>query len=187
MIPTKIFPRTLALYVTRRGVAFVCFVHPRMILDWGVKEIRGEKKHADALRAAKQLVEKFQPHVLVIEDVNEPHSRRAPRIGTLYRAIEKLGEKKQIDVHAYSRQDMKDVFAEAGASVKHELNSVVVKMLPALAAWQPRKRRAFDPETSAQGIFDAATLGLTFFAQTKRLDIAQSVGVSVDEESTDKK
>ncbi len=176
MKPTKIFPRTLALYVTRRGVAFACFVHPRMLLDWGTKEVPGsERKHARALLAARQLIEKFQPHVLVIENTTDRHSKRPARIGALNRAIAKYGEKQGIDVSAYSRQDIKDVFAEADASTKHEINGIISQVLPVLATRQPRKRRAYDQEPWGQGIFDAASLGVTFFAATKRLDLAQAV------------
>lgn len=179
MNPTKIFPRTLALYVTRRGIAFTCFIHPRMLVDWGIKEIRGEKRHADTLHAAELLIEKFRPHILVIEGVGASRvaSRRAPRINALYRAIARYGEQQQIEVIAYSRQDMKAVFATVGAATKHELNGVVAQLLPVLSARQPRKRRSFDPEAPIQGLFDAAALGLTFFAATKRLDIVQAMRV----------
>ena len=175
MNPTQIFPRTLALYVTRRGIAFVCFVHPRMILDWGTKEMRGKEKHEETLRMAKQVLDQFRPNVLVIENVEDRDTRRAPRIRLLYRAIAQYAEEQQIPTHAYSRPDITGVFAKIGASVKHEINCTIVQILPALAAWQPRKRRAFDPETPAQGIFDAAALGFTYFVQTKRIDIAKAM------------
>jgi hypothetical protein len=66
-----ITPRTLALYITRRGVAFVCFIHPSMVIDWGTKYVRTEEKDAHTLRVAKQLIDKFRPTALVIEDVKD--------------------------------------------------------------------------------------------------------------------
>ena len=171
----EITPRTLSLYITGRGVAFVCFIHPRMVIDWGTKYVRSGEKDAHALRVAKQLIDQFGPTALVIENVEDGYSKRGPRIKPLCRAIAKYGERKQIAVHTYSRRETMDAFAPAAASNKHDLNCTIVSLLPALRAWQPRKRRVFDTELSGQGMFDAAALGLTFFVRTKRLDIAQAM------------
>lgn len=178
-------PRTLAMYVSRRGIAFALFIHPSMILDWGTREIRskGAAKHTDTLRIAKLLIDQLRPEVLVIEDVTERNCRRAPRIRRLYRAIAQHAERKKIDMDAYSRRDMKEVFRAVGASNKHELNCAVVHILPALETIQPPMRKFYDPEAAVQGIFDAAALGITFFAQTKRLKLEAAIPpVQADEQ-----
>ena len=167
-------PRTLALYVTRRGIAFVLFTAPLLPHDWGTKEVCGSTAHADGMRAAKQLIERFRPDVIVIEDVYEQHSRRFPRIRTLYRAIARYAVHERIDVVSYSRKEIQDAFDVVGGSTKHEINCAIVRMVPALLARQPHKRRAWDAESSAQGLFDAVSLGLTFFVNTKRLEIAHA-------------
>lgn len=171
--PTK-FPRTLALYVTRRGIAFVLFTSPLEPHDWGTKEVCGRTAHADGMRVAKQLIERFRPDVIVIEDTSEQHSRRFPRIRVLYRAIARYAAEKQIDVVSHSRKEIQDAFAVVGGSTKHDMNCAIVRMIPAFQARQPHKRRAWDTESTAQGLFDAVSLGLTFFVHTKRLDIAQA-------------
>lgn len=167
-------PRTLALYVTRRGIAFVLFTYPLEPHDWGTKEVRDKTANAHGMRAAKHLIERFRPDVLVIEDASEQHSRRFPRIRALYRAIARYAVHEGINVVSSSRKEIQDAFAVAGGSTKHEINCAIVRMVPALLARQPRKRRAWDAESTAQGLFDAAALGLTFFANTKRLDIAHA-------------
>jgi len=175
MAHVKITPRTLSLYITGRGAAFVCFIHPRMVIDWGTKYVRSGEKDANTLRVAKQLIDQFGPTAIVIENVEDSYSKRGPRIKTLCRAIAKYGERKQIAVHAYSRRETMDAFASAAASNKHDLNCIIVSLLPTLRAWQPRKRRAFDPELSGQGMFDAAALGLTFYVRINKLDVAQAM------------
>lgn len=167
-------PRALALYVTRRGIAFVLFTVPLNPHDWGTKEICSRTAHVGGMRAAKQLIERFRPDVIVIEDAYERHSRRFPRIRTLYRAIARHAAHERIDVVSYSRKEIQDTFAVVGGSTKHEINGAIVRMIPALLARQPHKRRAWDAESTAQGLFDAVSLGVTFFANTKRLDIAQA-------------
>ena len=174
MKPSTKFPRTLALYVTRRGIAFVLFTAPLEPHDWGTKEVRGKTANTDGLRAAKQLIDCFRPDVLVIEDTSEQHSRRFPRIRVLYRAIARHAAQHRIDVVAHSRKEIQDAFAVVGGTTKHDINCAIVRMVPALLARQPHKRRAWDAESTAQGLFDAVSLGLMFFINTKRLDIAQA-------------
>lgn len=168
------YPRVLALYVTRRGIAYVLFTAPLSPHDWGTKEICGMTKHADGVRAAKQLIDRFRPDVVVIEDTSKDSSRRFPRIRALYRAIARHAAQEKIYVASYSRKAIQETFSIVGGSTKHDINCTIVRMIPALLARQPQKRRAWDAESVAQGLFDAVAVGLTFFAHTKRLDIAQA-------------
>lgn len=80
-------PRTLALYVARRGIAFALFTAPLEPQDWGTKDVCGADMHANGMRAVLQLVERYRPDVVVIEDASERSSRRFPRIRAMYRAI----------------------------------------------------------------------------------------------------
>ena len=174
MTNLKNFPRTLVLYPTRRGIAFALFNAPLSLSDWGTKRASGVTKDADAMHAAKKLIERYKPDVLVMEDMQGRGSRRVSRIRRLNGAIARHGVRQGIDIAAYSRTAIRDAFAVVGASQKHDINCAIVALIPALSAYQPRKRRAWDDESAAQGVFDAVSLGLTFFANTGRLDLAQT-------------
>jgi Holliday junction resolvasome RuvABC endonuclease subunit len=175
MTNTPEYPRVLALYVSRRGIAYVLFTAPLSPHDWGTKEICGMTKHADGVRIAKQLIERFRPDVVVIEDASKQSSRRSPRIRALYRAIARHAAQEKIYVASYSRKAIQEAFAIVGGSTKHDINCAIVRMIPALLARQPHKRRAWDAESLAQGLFDAVAVALTFFAHAEWLDIAQAV------------
>lgn len=176
MIHSTKCPRTLALYVNTRGIAFALFTAPLSLEDWGVKVTLGTSRHADGLRAVRQLVEKYRPEALVIEDVRERSSRRHQHIRTLYRAIARYAERERIAIVSYSRRAIHEAFAVAGASNnKHDMNCVIVRMIPVLAVRQPPKRKPWIAEPLAQAFFDAVSLGMTFFATTKRLDIVQAM------------
>ena len=142
MIHSPEYPRTLALYATRRGIAFVLFTAPLSPHDWGTKEICGMTKHADGVRAAKQLIARFRPDVVVIEDAHEHSSRRFPRIRALYRAIARHAARENVTVISYSRKAIQEAFAVAGGSTKHDINCVIVALIPELLPRQPHKRRA---------------------------------------------
>lgn len=177
MANTKLFPRTLALYLTRRGVSFVCFIHPSMIINWGSRHVltKERQKNTDTLRVTKAVIDYFRPNVLVIEDVEDGYSRRAPRFKPLYRAIARYGEEKHIPVSSHTRRDIVDVFAAVGATVKHEFNAVIATLIPTLSASKPKNREASDSEVPSQGVFDAAAFGMTFFARTNRLDLEKAM------------
>ncbi|MGZ5799588.1 MAG: hypothetical protein ACXWJZ_03050 [Burkholderiaceae bacterium] len=168
------YPRVLALYATRRGLAYVLFTAPLSPHDWGTKEIRGTTKHANGVRAAKQLIERFHPDIVVLEDASTRSSRRFPRIRALYRAIARHAAQEEIYVASYSRKAVQETFAVVGGSTKHDINCVIVRMIPALLARQPHKRRAWDAESPAQGLFDAVALGVMFFVHAEWLDIADA-------------
>lgn len=168
----KQYPSTLALYVTRRGVAFVFLVHPTMVINWGTKYAGKNDKHGDTLRIAKRLIEEHRPQMLVLEDASGSSSRRPLRVRRLNNMIGSFAKRKGIKMEAYSREQIQGAFSTVHASTKHEINCVTVRVLPALAVWQPPKRRCFDPESLAQGVFDAAALGLTVSIRAKFLDIA---------------
>ncbi len=173
------FQRTLALYVTRRGIAFTFFTSPNTLHDWGTKEVRGTDKHADTLQHAQTLISRFQPDLLVIEDAESKGSRRAPRIRTLYRAILRSSVCKTVTVETYSREDIRKVFETVESTTKHEINCAIVRLIPALLSRQPPKRKfSGETEPAAQGIFDAATLACTSFVKHKQLDIQSTVHYS---------
>ena len=94
---------------------------------------------------------------------------------SLCRAIAKYGEKKKIAVYKYSRRDIKDTFAQVGATNKHMINCAIVRIIPVLEASQPDERKQYNAEVSEQGPFDAAALGMVFFARIKRFDIAKAM------------
>ena len=173
MTHVKIAPRTLALYVTTRGISFMCFVHPSMVIDWGAKNISSKDKarHIDTLNAAKNIINEFCPTVLVIENVEDGYSKRSPRMKSLYRVIASYGEKKGMAVHRYSRRDIRDVFSPTGATNKHHINCAIVRMLPMLESRCPPKRKNYKAEPAEQGMFDAAALGYVFFVRRKRFEI----------------
>lgn len=152
--------RVLALYVTRRGIAFVFFSSATSLHDWGTKGVRDFNKHAGCLTIAKKLIEARKPDVVVIEDATSRESRRFPRIRRLYRAILQHAERQKITTEAYSREEIKEAFAHVGKATKHQIATAVAQRLPEIARHLPRKRKAWESESGAQGLFDAASLGL---------------------------
>jgi len=154
----------LSIYPTSRGFAFVLFEGPASPFDWGTKEFRGRHKNMQTLRAVAAIIDRYRPEVLVIEDFTVKGSRRSSRIRKLYRALTHLAETEQVDVQRISRTQVRLCFASVGATTKHEIAMAIAKQILALAHRLPRTRKIWMSEDPRQNLFDAAAIGLTYFA-----------------------
>jgi hypothetical protein len=155
----------LSIYPNSRGLAFVLFEGPDSPFDWGVKEIRRKHKDTKTLAEIKKLVDRYRPEVLVIEDTTGKDSRRTLRIRKLYRMLVHFAAAEYVDLHRCSKTEVRACFAAVGASTKYEIARAIATQIPAFAHRTPRRRKLWMREDPRQGLFDAAALGITYFAR----------------------
>src|SRR5450755_651607 len=74
--------RVLAVDPSTHGFGYALFEGPRRLVDWGTKDIRGDK-HAAAIQKTEELIRRYQPAVFVVEDCGDTKSRRNPRVRLL--------------------------------------------------------------------------------------------------------
>jgi len=153
----------LAIYFNSRGFAFVIFESSLSPVDWGVKEVRGDRKHARCLVKIDAILDQYQPDVLVLQDSSPRGTLRARRITKLNSAIAELATGRGMALYAYSRADIWNAFRDVGVSNKHDLAMVVALNIPAFERFVPPPRKPWKSEDARMGIFDAAALALTFF------------------------
>lgn len=153
----------LALYPFSRGFAFVLFEAPKTPLDWGVKEIKEKHRNDKTLAAIKQLVERYCPVVIVIEDLGDRRYRRTARVRKLYRMLAKYADRESIDLHRIEQHAIWEHFAAKGALTKYEIAKVIVHQLPGFAHRMPRIRKPWMSADPRQSLFDAAALGILFY------------------------
>src|ERR1700693_1898474 len=84
------------------GFAFVLFEGPDSPFDWGVKEIKRKDKNAKTLAEIKNIVDRYRPEVLVVEDTTGKDSRRTSRIRKLYRMLVHFAQTEYVDLHRCS-------------------------------------------------------------------------------------
>jgi len=153
----------MAVYLNTRGFAFVLFESSLSPVDWGMKESRGPRKHAQCLAKVTSILDQSQPDVLVLQDTSPKGTPRALRITKLNAAIAELAESRRMLVHAYSRADVWIAFKEFGVSNKYDIARVIAVHVPAFERFVPPPRKPWKSEDARMGIFDAAALALTFF------------------------
>lgn len=160
--------RVLAIDPTTNGFGFAVMESPSRLVDWGVKEAAGDK-NLICVQLVANLMARYQPDIVVVETPIGPKSRRCERVKELVRNILDLAVDRKIRTRAYSRAQVRAVFANDGSRTKHEIATAIAKRLPELSPRIPRFRQPWMSEDSRMAFFAAVALALTFYhSSTKR-------------------
>jgi hypothetical protein len=89
---------------------------------------------------------------------------RVDRIKRLNTAIEALSEAYEVPVVSYSRTRVRTSFAATGALTKWWMATSIAKRIPAFERYVPPIRKPWMSEDARMGLFDAASLAMTFLA-----------------------
>jgi Holliday junction resolvasome RuvABC endonuclease subunit len=152
-----------AVYPSTRGFGYAVFDGPEILVDWGVRSIRGARKNPRSLKKIQDLLALYPPDALVLEDYRGEGSRRSRRIEKLTDAAAELAAKGRIPVATFSRGEVRTAFAEAGAATKAEIAHAIADEFPELEPRLPPVRKLWMSEDVRMNIFDAVALGMTFF------------------------
>jgi|ERR1044071_3479004 Holliday junction resolvasome RuvABC endonuclease subunit len=154
--------RVLAIDPYTQGFGFAVLEGPKGLIDYGIKKVRGNKNSA-CLRKLANLIECYQPAVIVLENTTGRGSRRCLRVQELTQEILRLAFNKRIKAQRFSRVQIGNAFSLSGAFTKHQIASSIAKELPELALRLPPARKLWMHEDERMTIFDAVALAWTFF------------------------
>jgi hypothetical protein len=141
----------LAIDPTSRGFAFAVLETPAFLVDWGERIVPA--RSGDLLRKVNEFLLRYEPTLLVIEDLAVPGSRRRKRASKEVRSIELLALKRGLSVERIPRLAVRDAFAPE--KNKFEVALRLAEIFPALAERLPRKRMAWMTEDARMNVFDA--------------------------------
>src|SRR5205823_11133206 len=105
--------RLLAIDPSTRGFGFAVLEGPERLIDWGVKETK-KNKNPRTLKLIDDLIDRYQPSVIVVEDYAGKSSRRCRRVVKLIDGICDLAMKRKIKVRKFSRKEINEAFADSG-------------------------------------------------------------------------
>lgn len=152
----------LAVFPTSRGFGYAVFEGPLGPVDWGVKEVRGDKNR-QSLERIRELIEWFRPDAIVLEHCGGSGSHRSDRVKCLVQGLKRLARRYDITIQSYSRAQMRAYFSRVGAVTKYEIAKAVAGQLPELEPWLPPPRKLWMSEDPRLSIFDAVALAFMFF------------------------
>lgn len=144
-------PILLAIDPTSRGFAFAVLEAPAFLLDWGSKT--ASLGSGSLARKVDELLSRYQPDVLVLEDLAAKGARRRKRASREIRSIERRALKRGVRVERVSRLGVLDTFAPGKS--KYEVAARLAEIFPVLANRLPRKRKTHTPEEARMNVFDA--------------------------------
>ncbi len=156
--------RVMAIDPTTRGFGFVVFEGPTTLVDWGERR-GGPVKNRDTLAKVADMITRYSPEVLVLEDAGRTDTRRCARVRRLLWSLRHLAIRKGVNARGFSPSLVRRAF---GTATKHQIAQITAVLVPELAPLMPRVRKPWMTEDHRTAIFDAAALALTYF-QTRGL------------------
>jgi len=167
MIDSRNQKRVLALDVRPRSYGYVVFEGPERLLDWGVRSFRHGVNDVRVPRVKKlaALLEEFEPSVVMLRSVS---SRSAKKPGKRMRISETFAEqarKRGIAVREIGSRAIRKALGSADRLTKYQVACAVAERFPELAPRLPPKRKPWQSEDYRMSIFDAAALGVAYFAR----------------------
>lgn len=154
-------PPILALHATSRGFGFVVMSGPFSLVDWGTRQATRDK-NATCLTKITALIERYDPHTLVLEEPSQL-PRRSARIERLYKAIAALCHGRSIDLAVFSRSDIHRCYASVGAVTWQDIAEAVGRQLEPLRPLVPPRRKAWQSEQRRMSVFSAAALAMVYW------------------------
>lgn len=140
----------LAIDPTRKGFAFAVLETPSFLVDWGMKNARA--KSGDLRRKVDDLLSRYKPALLVVEDLAARGCRRRKRARREIKSIERLA-RRRVRMARVARLAVQNAFAPGQS--KYEVALKLAELFPVLAPRLPRRRKAYTTEDARMNIFDA--------------------------------
>lgn len=157
--------RILAVSLSTRGLGYAVVERENKLVDFGKKRFEGDK-NAGTLAAIEKLINRNQPDVLVLPEVNAKTARRNNRIKKLHAKVVSLATKHKIRAVNVSRKQLRIKLLGREDGTKHETAELLANQFQdELGKHLPPKRKAWKSEDARMDTFDA--VGLAGFFRGK--------------------
>ena len=165
----KNYPCVLSVYPTIRGYSYVLFTAPYSLQDWGSRHIKKDVGSAKSIESVNDMLARYRPDVLVLEDTAERGTKRTLRVKRIAKALGPTAANLSIEVAYVSRKSVRSAFAFFGAVSKQDIARVIAEKMDALALRMPKERSAWQAQDPRMALFDAASRGLTYYYQLEEV------------------
>jgi len=159
---------TLAVHPTSKGFGWMLFEGPQPV-NWGIANAKGDRS-AVSMKRFQQLLDQYQPTVLLLEEFEGEQVHRNERLRELSASMQGSARNRDMETYIYSRADVGQTVATGSDATRHNVAVAVSERLPFLKTRLPEARKVWQSEIDRQCLFDAAALGLTHYALTHSRD-----------------
>jgi len=151
-----------SIYPNANGFGFVYMQNPRKLIDYGTVRIN-PISNRKAMERIKESLEYLRPSIVIVQDPKGRFSRTGKRVSRLIKKIIAHADEAEFAVVQYSRDQIRDVFEQFGASTKYEISQLLLTEFKELELKSPKKRKLWTSEDRNMAIFDALSLALTWY------------------------
>ncbi|MBK7359012.1 MAG: hypothetical protein IPI45_07110 [Saprospiraceae bacterium] len=160
--PAKKMNIICAIYPNANGFGFVYMENARKLIDFGAVRIN-PISNRKVLERIKKCFNYFRPTLVISLDPDGKSSRVGRRTRKLITKIIAYAESEKLPVVQYTRDQIRDVFEGFGKTTKYEIAQFLLNEFTELEPKRPRARKLWMSEDRNMAIFDAFSLGLTWF------------------------
>jgi len=160
--------RVLAIDPTTKGFAYAVLEGPGLLIDWGSTQAAPQRKNLTCLKRIADLIERYDPDVLLFEAYAGRDFRRCARIQALFRCVHRLSARRHLRSRAFSRAEVRKAFAALGDTTKEAIARSIGNRFPELGPHLPRVRKPWMSEDERMSIFDAVALAVTYFDSRRK-------------------
>jgi hypothetical protein len=181
----KKYSRILAIAPSSRGFGYA-LLEGEKLANWG-SSTASKDKNTKCVMKVEELLLRFEPAVMVLEDTGAEGSRRYPRIRELSQRLLALGLNHKTPIGWFRQDQVMHFFSGNGEGTKQEIAQRIGERFPEeLGAMVPPKRRTGMNQDYRIDIFDAVALAIIFresiYSRARRKDtVAGEIRVAEDD------
>jgi hypothetical protein len=159
----------LAIFPSGNGFGWMLFDGPLAPVDWDISRIADrertqERKNARCIEKLEQILTKYRPATLVLEEFENGETRRAERIRQLCRSIISLAAVTAVPVRIISRNQIRSCLESQHPKTRYEVAKVVASYIREIGHRLPKPRKPWKPEDPRMALFNAAALLIVHYA-----------------------
>ncbi|MGB8478012.1 MAG: hypothetical protein WCE63_04120 [Acidobacteriaceae bacterium] len=166
----SLITRIVSLDVRSKALAYAVLDGPLQLLDFGVS---GSTHRGFPTDRVEKIVRKFQPQVIVLRKVPAGSKRDNPAVQASIKSIRSKARHLSIPVVSIEKRLIDQTFRRHCKPTKYQIALLLSACFSALRWYVPQKRKIWMPEDRRMQYFDAAALGLTYFATQQDAETVQ--------------
>jgi hypothetical protein len=162
--------RVMAMDLRSRRFSYVVFEGPHTLLDWGTRTYSlGDRSLIEERLSGLQSM--FAPSTILVRKPAELHRIRQTMIRPSFHVLKIFARRVLITVRLIDDSALRGFFSSDAKVNKYDMARMVAERLPELSWRLPPKRKPWQTEPTRQSIFDAASLGVFYFAQEAKEEL----------------
>jgi Holliday junction resolvasome RuvABC endonuclease subunit len=151
----------LALFPNRYGIGYAVFDTPDNLAEYGIGYIQ-PVSNKKTFKRVKEYITYYKPNVIITRNIND-QKKSSKRIEKLIDCICNEAKSQGLEIHSYTRTQIKDVFRQFGASSKYQIARKIIVWYKQLESYMFPERKRWMTENHNTGIFDAVSLAMTHY------------------------